>query len=98
MRENFSLEILREKKRYDSRSPNGRSHEKSLAKCKNGERKPVLILVPGSHKRLASRKCIMCARNMGAHVQCGIWSTKGIKTGREIGFPCSQQRRKETTV
>ncbi len=46
---------------------------------RNGERKPVLTLVPGSHKRLASRKRIMCARNMGAHVRRGIQSTKGIK-------------------
>jgi hypothetical protein len=30
--ENVSLEILREKKRYDLQSPNGRSHEKPLAK------------------------------------------------------------------
>jgi hypothetical protein len=60
-------------------------------------KKPVLILVPGSHERLASRKRIMCARNMGAHVQRGIWSTKGIKTGRDIGFPHSQERREETS-
>jgi hypothetical protein len=35
----------------------------------------VLILVPGSHERLDSRKC-MCARNMGARVQRGTWRTK----------------------
>ncbi len=46
---------------------------------RNGEIKPVLILVPGSHEPLASRKCGMCARNMGTHVRRGIWSTKGIK-------------------
>ncbi len=45
----------------------------------NGERKPVLILVPGSHKRLASRKRVMCARNMGAHVRRGTQRTKGTK-------------------
>jgi hypothetical protein len=39
---------------------------------------PVLILVPGSHERLTSRKCVMCARNMGVHVQRSIWSTKVI--------------------
>ncbi len=40
---------------------------------------PVLILVPGSHEHLASRKCIMCARNMGVHVRCGTRRTKGIR-------------------
>jgi hypothetical protein len=40
---------------------------------------PVIILVPGSHERLTLRKHVMCSRNMGAHVQCGIWSTKGRK-------------------
>ncbi len=39
----------------------------------------VLILVPGSHERPALRKRVMCARNMGAHVGYGTWSTKGIK-------------------
>ncbi len=39
----------------------------------------VLILVPGSHKRLTSRKCVMCSRNMGAHVRHSIRSMKGIK-------------------
>ncbi len=40
---------------------------------------PVQILVPGSHEHLALRKRIMCARNMGAHVQRGTWRTKGMK-------------------
>jgi hypothetical protein len=35
----------------------------------NDERKLVLILVPGSRKHLASKKRVMCAKNMGAHVQ-----------------------------
>ena len=47
----------------------------------NGERMPVLILVPGSHERLTSRKRVMCARNIGAHVKRGIQSTKGIRMG-----------------
>jgi hypothetical protein len=47
---------------------------------RNKERKPVLILVPGSHERLTSRKHVQCARNMGAHVGHGSRSTKGIKT------------------
>ncbi len=46
---------------------------------RNGERKPVLIFVPGSHDCLALRKGVMCARNMGVHVWRGIWSMKGIK-------------------
>jgi hypothetical protein len=58
----------------------------------NGERMPVLILVPGSHEHLSLRKRIMCSRNMEAHVQHGIRSTKGKRTGREIGVPCNQER------
>jgi hypothetical protein len=50
-------------------------------KRRNGERMPVLTLVPGSHERLTSRKRMMCARNMGVHVRRSIRSTKGIKTG-----------------
>ncbi len=46
---------------------------------RNGERMPVLIHVPGSHECLALRKCIMCARNMGAHIQCGTRRTKGMR-------------------
>ncbi len=51
----------------------------TFGKRRNGERKPVLILVPGSHERLASRKNFMCARNMWAHVRCGTRRTKGIE-------------------
>jgi hypothetical protein len=40
---------------------------------------PVQILVPGFHERLASRKCVMCARNMGVHVRCGTQRTKGMR-------------------
>jgi hypothetical protein len=47
----------------------------------NGERMPVLILVPGSHKHLTSRKRVRCARNMGVHVRRNIRSTKGMKRG-----------------
>ncbi len=49
----------------------------TYGKRQNGERKPVLILVPGSCERLASRKRVMCARNMGLYIQC--WSTKGMR-------------------
>ncbi len=75
------FENLDNKKRYDTRLPNRRLHEKPLEKRRNGERMPVLTLVPGSHERLTSRKRVMCARNMGAHVQRSIRSTKGTKTG-----------------
>jgi hypothetical protein len=57
--ESVSLRILREKKRYDLRSPNKSSHEIPSAKEGNSERKLVLILVQGSHSHLASRKRIM---------------------------------------
>jgi hypothetical protein len=39
----------------------------------------VQILVPGSHERLALRKRVMCARNMGAHVRHGTQRTKGMR-------------------
>ncbi len=51
----------------------------TFSERRNGERKPVLVLVPGSHKRLALRKRVMCERNMRAHVQPGTRRTKGIK-------------------
>jgi hypothetical protein len=66
--EKCQFEDLDEKKRYDMGLPNGRLHEKPSEKKAEWERMPVLTLVPGSHKRLTSRKCVMCARNMGAHV------------------------------
>jgi hypothetical protein len=50
-------------------------------KRRNGEKMLVLTLVPGSHEHLTSRKHVMCARNMGAHVQCSTRSMKGIETG-----------------
>ncbi len=70
----------------------------TFGKRRNGERKPVLILRPCSHKHLALRKFIMCARNMGPHVRCGTSEYQRYeKTGQEIGFPCSQERHKETS-
>jgi hypothetical protein len=54
---------------------------RNLQRKAERERKPVLFLVPGSHERLTSKKRVMCARNMGAHVQRGIQSTKSIKMG-----------------
>jgi hypothetical protein len=62
------------------------------------EEKLVLILIPGSREHLASRKCMMSARNMGMHVQHSTFEyQRNDKTGQEIGFPCSQDRRKETS-
>ncbi len=78
--------ILREKKRYDLQAPNGHSHEKPLAK--GGTGKLVLILVSESHKHLASRKRVVCARNMGAHVRRGTWRTKDIKKWDEKMDSC----------
>ncbi len=40
---------------------------------------PMLIHVPGSHERLALRKRVMCASNMGAHVRHGTRRTKGMR-------------------
>jgi hypothetical protein len=82
------FEDLDEKKRYDTQSSNGRLHEKPSQRkdlCKerwNEERMPVLVvLVPGSHEHLTSRKHVMYSRNMGVHVRRGIRSTKGKRTG-----------------
>jgi hypothetical protein len=57
----------------------------------------LLNLVPGSHERLTSRKRVMYAKNMGAHVRHSIQSTKGIKTGQEIKVPCNQERCEENS-
>jgi hypothetical protein len=52
----------------------------------------VLLLRPGSRNRLASRKCMMCARNMGAHVRRSTLEYQRYeKTGQELGFLCSQE-------
>jgi hypothetical protein len=70
----------------------------TFGEWRNGEREPVLILVPGSHEHLASRKRVMCAKNMGACVQSSSLEYQRYeKTGREIGFSCSQERHKETS-
>ncbi len=59
----------------------------------NGEIIPVLrILAPGSHKRLPSRKRVMCARNMEMHVQRGNWRTKGIKNEMRIWIPVQPRK------
>jgi hypothetical protein len=86
--ENVSSEILREKKRYDLRLPNGVRMRNLWQKVEWGK-KARTNSCTRFPRASSSRKCVMCARNMGAHVQRGIQSTKGIKMGREIGFPCS---------
>jgi hypothetical protein len=71
---------LDKKKRYDTQSPNGRSHEKpSQRKAERGKNAGT-YLVPVAHKHLTLRKRMMCSRNMGAHVRHGIWIMKGMKT------------------
>ncbi len=64
----------------------------TFGKRGNGERKPVLLLVPGSHKRHASRKCIMCAINMGAHVWRGTRRTKDVKKLDEKSDSCAAEK------
>jgi hypothetical protein len=61
---------------------------------RNGERMPVLILVPGSHERLTLRKRVMCSRNMGGHVRCGIRSTKGIRD-KKLESPATKKGAKK---
>ncbi len=58
----------------------------------NGERRPVLILVPGTHERLTSTKRVMCARNLGAHVRHRIRSAKG-KNGMRNNWSPVQPRK-----
>ncbi len=71
---------------------------RNLRRKAEWEKNLVLILVPGSHEHLASRKFVMCAKNMGACIQHSFSEyQKYLKMGWEIGFPCSQERRKETS-
>jgi hypothetical protein len=53
---------------------------------------PAQILVPGSHERLALRKRIMCARNMGAHVRRGTQRTKGMRKRDEKSDSCAAKK------
>jgi hypothetical protein len=58
--ENVSLEILREKKRYDLQLPNGRLHEKPLAKGGTGKesRYKFLYQVPTSILLQENASCV----------------------------------------
>ncbi len=67
----------------------------TFGKRQNGERKPVLILVPGSCERLTSKKHIMCARNMGVHVW--HWSTKGMRKWYKKSDSCAAEKGREET-
>jgi hypothetical protein len=80
MQENVSSRIQTRRKGMIRNRPMDICMRNLWKERQNGERLPVLILVPGSHERLTSRKRVRCARNMGAHVRCGIRSTKGMKT------------------
>jgi hypothetical protein len=80
-RENVSLRILTRRKDMIRDCPMDVCMRNLWKERQNGERMPVLALVPGSRERLTSRKRVECTRNMGAHVWYSIWSTKGIKTG-----------------
>ncbi len=60
------------------------------------EKSPVVSLLPGSHKRLALRNpCILCQKYGVAWTTYQLRVPKVRETGQEIGFPCSQERRKE---
>jgi hypothetical protein len=55
-------------------------------------------LLPHSLEHLALRKCVMCARILGAHIQhITLLCPRFEKKGLEIGFLCSQERHKETS-
>ncbi len=97
MQESASSRILHEKKRYDSQLPNACSHEKPSTKGGNGK-KTGSKSTTRFHECLASRKCMICARNMWAHVRRSTSESQRYeKMGQEIGFPCSQERREETS-
>ncbi len=75
------FEDLDKKKRYDMPSSNGRLHKKpSQRKAERGKNAGTY---PGTRFPRASyfKKQVMCSRNMGAHVQSGIRSTKGMEKG-----------------
>jgi hypothetical protein len=78
MQESVSLKIY-VKKRYDLQSPNGHLHEKPLAKGGMGIECRYKILNKVTTIILLREKCIMCARNMGAHVRRGTQRTKGMR-------------------
>ncbi len=80
MQESVSLRIYTRRNGMIRNRPTEVCTRKLWKERRNGERMPVLILVPGSHERLTLRKCVECARNMGTHVRRSI-RMKGIKMG-----------------
>jgi hypothetical protein len=63
-----------------------------------GEKSPVVSLLPGSHEHLASRNlCILCQKYGGACMTYQLGVPKVQETGREIGFPRSQERHEENS-
>ncbi len=94
-RKKMSVQEL-DKKRNNSCLPNRHLHNKPRGERQNREQKPVLILVPVSHKRLTSRKHVMGARNFGAHVRRSIRSTQG-KNGIRNWSPAQPIKVQETS-
>ncbi len=96
MQEIASLRILCEKKRYDLCLPNKRLHQKPLAKGGKGKENLCWVYFQVSLSVLLQEIHAFCARNMGAHVQRTTSECQRYKkTGQEIRFPCSRERRKE---
>ncbi len=68
----------------------------TFGKRRKGENSPVVSLLPGSHECLASRNPrVLCQKHGGACTTCLLVVPKVQETWQEIGFPCSQERRKE---
>jgi hypothetical protein len=68
----------------------------TFGKRRKGERKPEVILLTGSCERLASRNPrVLCQKYGGACTTYYLKVPKVQETRREIGFPCSQERREE---
>ncbi len=68
----------------------------TLGERRKGERSPVVSLLPGSPDCLALRNPHVLCQKHGLHVQrTTLECQRYKKTGQEIRFPCSQERRKE---
>ncbi len=78
------------------RSPNGRLHQKPLAKGKKGKILPVVSLLPDSHEHLALITNTFCARNMGAHVQrTSLECQRYKKRDKKLDSHAAKKGRKE---
>ncbi len=68
----------------------------TFGKRQKGENSLVVSLLPGSHERLALRNPhVPCQKHGGACTTYQLELPRLQETGWEIGFPCSQERRKE---